>query len=385
MCVCKWCEKAPTFPSKGLVGAFLLFFSSKEITIWNLGILNLIFRNKFLSVETAMSTTTQIQNINDFVQTFFSTHGVDNSVFDEWKTKETQSSLEILMKSLGGKSESKGKKLKDPNCPKRPKSAYLFFCGEQRQTVQTELDDPTPKNVTVELGVRWNTLKSATDPESKKQLSIYETMADDDKERYTSEMEEYTPPSDEELVEINEKSGKKKDKKKGDGKTENSGPKRPKSAYMFFCGEHREIVKKDLDDTSAKNVMIELGVRWNNLKLSDKVDAKSQIEKYNTMAKDDKERYKTDMENYTPSGDAEIVPKGKTTTKKSKSEESGEESGEEKPVVKKKSGYILYCQQHRSDVKDQNPSVTAVEITKMLAEMWKNLSDEEKEEWKEKA
>lgn len=328
-----------------------------------------------------MSTTTQIQNINDFVQTFFSTHGVDDSVFDEWKTKETQSSLETLMKSLGDKTESKGKKLKDPNCPKRPKSAYLFFCGEQRETVQTDLDDPTPKNVTVELGVRWNTLKSATDSVSKKQLSKYENMAEADKERYTSEMEEYTPPSDEELVEINEKSGK----KKGGRKSENSGPKRPKSAYMFFCGEHREIVKKDLDDPSAKNVMVELGVRWNNLKLSDKVEAKGQIEKYNKMAEDDKERYKTEMENYTPSGDAEIVPKGKTTTKKSKSEESGEESGEEKPVVKKKSGYVLYCQHHRSDVKQEHPSLTAVEITKMLAEMWKNLSDEEKEEWKGKA
>ena len=59
-----------------------------------------------------MSAITQTKNINDFIQAFLATHGVDTEVFDEWKGEETQKAVAALIKSL---SPTKEKKIKDPN------------------------------------------------------------------------------------------------------------------------------------------------------------------------------------------------------------------------------------------------------------------------------
>ena len=96
-------KKPQPFPLGGLVGAFSLFFSSRGTTICKLGILKLIFRNNFPSVKTAMSTTTQIQNINQLVETFLTMHGVNVAVFDEWKTSKIQTSLEEVLRDASTK------------------------------------------------------------------------------------------------------------------------------------------------------------------------------------------------------------------------------------------------------------------------------------------
>ena len=120
------------------------------------------------------------------------------------------------------------------------------------------------------------------------------------------------------------------------------------------------------------------------------------------MAEDDKERYAAEMAEYTPpSGDEaeDVVPKKKTPAKKvTKSDDEDEaeepkskkeaktkkEAKDDKPA-KKKTGYVLFCQEFRPEVKEDNPELPQVEITKLLAEMWKALPEEEKEEWKAKA
>ncbi len=85
--------------------------------------------------------------------------------------------------------------------------------------------------------------------------------------------------------------------------------------------------------------------------------------------------------------EAEVVPKKKAPAKKSKSDDEAEESKvvKEKPAKKKTTGYVLFCQEFRPEVKEDNPGLAQVEITKLLAQMWKDLPEEEKEEWKEKA
>ena len=62
---------------------------------------------------------------------------------------------------------------------------------------------------------------------------------------------------------------------------------------------------------------------------------------------------------------------------------------DDKPKKKRTSGYILYSNAHRDDVKDsltegdEKPKNT--DIMKKLAENWKNLSDEDREKWNAKA
>jgi len=47
--------------------------------------------------------------------------------------------------------------------------------------------------------------------------------------------------------------------------------------------------------------------------------------------------------------------------------------------------YIMYSRDNRSDIKEENPDMKATDITKKLAEMWRNADEELKKEYKEKS
>jgi upstream-binding transcription factor len=79
-------------------------------------------------------------------------------------------------------------------------------------------------------------------------------------------------------------------------------------------------------------------------------------------------------------------PKKEKKEKKSKKETSDDE---DKPKKKRVSGYILFSNANRDDVKeklaegDVKPKNT--DVMKELAKMWKELGDDEKEMWNTKA
>ncbi len=72
--------------------------------------------------------------------------------------------------------------IKDKNGPKRSRSAYLFFCTEERIKIKEELPDLTPREVMFELGRRWKKTKTEGD------ISRWEEMATKDKKRYNEEI-----------------------------------------------------------------------------------------------------------------------------------------------------------------------------------------------------
>jgi hypothetical protein len=82
----------------------------------------------------------------------------------------------------------------------------------------------------------------------------------------------------------------------------------------------------------------------------------------------------------------DVKPKKEKKTKKEKKDDS---SDDEKPKKKRVSGYILFSNSNRDDVKnklmtgDDKPKNT--EVMKELAVMWKALTDEERGEWNTKA
>jgi len=55
----------------------------------------------------------------------------------------------------------KKKKVRDPNCPKRPKSAYFFFMDKWRQIIATENPTMAVKDRSKLLGAKWNSLSDA--------------------------------------------------------------------------------------------------------------------------------------------------------------------------------------------------------------------------------
>jgi len=337
-------------------------------------------------------TNAQMKNINAYVEAFLTEHGDENMV-ELWQEATNQQNFIKLIKVDKKSSVIK----KDPNKPKRGKSAYLFFCAEHREKAKKELGEGAKATeVTAELGRQWNELKASTKASDKKKLEKYEEQAREDKERYESEMTDYTaPPSDE------EGSGK----KKSSGNKDPNKPKRGKSAYLFFCAEHREKAKEELGDgAKATEVTAELGRQWNELKASTKAYDKKKLEKYEKQAREDKERYESEMVNYNhPSNDEdnereEKEKEDKKEKKKAKEEKAKEEKEKKEKEKKekeekekeeeqeeKKTGFELFCEEFREEIEQEAPYEAEHYYECTLLEMWNDLEEEEKQEWEERA
>ena len=185
-----------------------------------------------------MTTTTTtipkglVSTINNFVKSFLS--GEDASV-EAWTSPANQ---KLLKASLSGKKSRKGEKKKQDK-PKKSKSAYLYFCEDERVKIKQVQPDLTSTQITVLLGERWNALKE--DSSRASELSSYEKKASTDNERYVREK------------------GEKKSKKE-------NRPKKAKSAYLVFCEQTRPLVKKEMPELSAKQIISELARRWQEQK-----------------------------------------------------------------------------------------------------------------------
>ena len=94
----------------------------------------------------------------------------------------------MVQKHLG--QPVKMKTLKDPNKPKRAKSAYLFFSDAHRNKVMNKMKKKNKgasiriANVSKELGAMWKKLNDA-------QKAPFNKLAEKDRERYKDEMETY--------------------------------------------------------------------------------------------------------------------------------------------------------------------------------------------------
>ena len=94
---------------------------------------------------------------------------------------------ELKTMLLGEKMKMKFKK--DPNKPKKPKSGFLFFCDEVRGKIIDDHRKTNGKvvigNVAKELGKKWKKL-------SNNNKNKYNTMKENDKQRYAQQMEDYS-------------------------------------------------------------------------------------------------------------------------------------------------------------------------------------------------
>ncbi|KAH7968351.1 hypothetical protein HPB52_007963 [Rhipicephalus sanguineus] len=150
--------------------------------------------------------------------------------------------------------------------PRGRMSAYAFFV----QTCREEHKKKHPNENVVfaefskKCAERWKTM---SDGEKKR----FHQMADKDKKRFDTEMADYKPPKGD------------KSKKRKRAKDPNA-PKRPLSAFFWFCNDERPNVRQENPDSSVGEVAKELGRRWNEV--GDDVKAK-----YEGLAAKDKARY----------------------------------------------------------------------------------------------
>jgi len=258
--------------------------------------------------------------INEFFTAFLENHG-DEEILSKWK--EESKGLNKIMK----KKEKKEKK-KTSGLSKN-KSAYIFFCLEERAEIAKENPELSSKEITKILAKNWSDIKENDED----RLAELQEKALKDKERYTKEK------SDSE----NEKS---------DGEDNNTTePKKKKkktSAYMIFCKEERSVIKEEFPEYSSKEIITELGRRWTELK-SSKSDKMAYYENLKKQQDSDDEEVVVEKEEEVvekeevvveEEEEEEIKPKKKATKKKKIVEEDDDEEVEEKPkkkATKKKS------------------------------------------------
>ncbi|XP_067830792.1 HMG domain-containing protein 4a isoform X2 [Heptranchias perlo] len=77
---------------------------------------------------------------------------------------------------------------------------------------------------------------------------------------------------------------------------------------------------------------------------------------------------------------------GQSEKKKKKEEKEKDKEKVEKPEKKKKnmSAYQLFCKEYRINIVAEHPGIDFGELSKKLAEVWKQLPDKEKQIWKQK-
>ena len=261
----------------------------------------------------------------------------------EMETYERPSDEELEEQNKG-KRKKGGKKKRKSSGKKRGKSAYMFFCAEERLKIREEDPELAPREVMSELGRRWKEAKKGD----------------------TSKWDELAKESKEEAAKANS-SG------------EEEGPKpsvsKPKPKPKDEDDDDDELVEEEEDElveekkqptkTSTKKPL------W-KAKL-DKGSGKTYY--YNTKTRKTQWAKPAAMDDEEP-------PAPKTPTKSSvkKTKSSTKKSSKKKRVY----GSVYWKEQHKDEVAKES-GLSGGALTKELSKRWKAFSKEDKAEWTVKA
>eukprot|EP00980_Cylindrotheca_fusiformis_P008004 scaffold1706_cov116-Cylindrotheca_fusiformis.AAC.7 len=278
------------------------------------------------------------------------------SLDEAWKLVE--------QKAVNAPKSTKSKKQESsvelPPAPKRPLSAYLHFCAERRPEVSSRVK--SLGSISKELARLWAEV-------SEEEREPYNELAKTGKAAYEVAKAKWTT----ECQEILKKEGSAarltsngvKKVTKG-----SNGPKRPLSAYMFFCRDKRAAVSKEC--SSLGETSKELARLW-------ALTSPTERKPFEKLAAQDKERYEREkLEGETPPQQASKrsrAPAGKADKKKT-------------PTKKKRgpSAYMLFCAEHRGEIVDDSGNKLPLgETTKRLAKMWNECNDEDRAKYNAKA
>ncbi len=255
-----------------------------------------------------------------------------------------------------------------PTPPKRAMTAYLIFCQRHREKIMRSIrPDASQKftrdemqQVTTKLAALWNNI-------SAKELKEVKEEAAKCKAAY--EMQKAAFPSA-----LLKKLARAKNKPKGTIVVEAQGekPVRAKTAYLIFCGRHREKIMRGIHaDPDAKftrgemqQVTTQLAALWKNVGARELAECKAE-------AKKELDRYRVLKANYRPAvyGPAKKQKSAKGTNKPKKA-----------PTA-----YLLFAEDLRNKLKEANPELKHDVISQRLSHDWKNISPADKQMWQRKA
>lgn len=230
--------------------------------------------------------------------------------------------------------------------PKKARSAYVFYTIEKRPELKAKHADLDFGQLTQRVADGWNQLSEA-------QKAPYEAQAAADKTRFDGENKDFNEAHPE--VARRRKKARK------------NAPKKARSAYLYYTQEVRPTVSAANPGIGFGELTKLVAAQW--AKLSD-----AQKKKYEKQATDDKKRYDTEMEGYVPPTEEELdAEEGK---RKRKSPE-----GPTRP----RTSYVYFTMDQRSKIQSEHPEMKFGEITKLLAEEWRGLNENQKGKYVEQA
>jgi len=235
----------------------------------------------------------------------------------------------------------KGKRLRDPNAPKKPAPAFLKWSMEERDAIKQELGNLKPGDMGKELGRRWAVLNPGI-----KQL--YHERYQQDKKDYDEARGKYNP-SQEYL------------RQKGSG-----APKKPPPSFLKWSMYERVEVKKELGNISVTEMGKELGRRWAALTPEVK-------QVYKERYHQEKEMYNQARANYVPSEYELSLQKEKKRSKRDPNQPK-------KPAP----AFLKWSADEREEVKKQLGNLSPADMSKVLGKRWGNLAPEVKQFYQER-
>jgi structure-specific recognition protein 1 len=141
------------------------------------------------------------------------------------------------------------------------------------------------------------------------------------------------------------------------------GPKAATTAFFFFSADKREEVKAANPDAGLGDIAKLLGQRWRELTEDEKLP-------YLDKQKADQERYHKQK----ASGEFDEASEEEGAAKKGK--KRNKPADEPK---KPNTAYFLFMNANRNKVATQKPGLKNTEITKLLAEQWKEMKEDDKQ------
>ena len=178
---------------------------------------------------------------------------------------------------VGGmaKPEKKKRPKKDPDAPKKPMAAYMFFSSDFRDKVKAQHPNASFGELGRMLGDMWKAM-------DERQKAPYEKKAVADKERYQAEKKVWDARPKPPVVRGAQGKRSKKDP---------NAPKKPMGAYMFFCAANREQLKANNPNATFGEIGRMLGDMWKQ------IDERNRVP-YQKKADTDKLRFEKEKKAY---------------------------------------------------------------------------------------
>jgi hypothetical protein len=151
------------------------------------------------------------------------------------------------------------------------RTAYILYCTSNREKVVASNPDESQREILSILAKQWKKASARTKGKFKKEATA-------DRKRYERELKAAMAANPEIVENL-------------PGRKKRSGPKRARTAYLYFCQQQRPVVKTENPEQDVREQTRTLGARWKAL-------TEAERQPYATLASEDKERYARELAEY---------------------------------------------------------------------------------------